>query len=75
MSVGDEHSHGSKLNPPSPPRRSGWHHTPQHQNYQSVLEGVHDYAVKEGIPYKHILLDSWWYTKVGCGAGVAASVC
>ena len=49
------------------PRAPGWHHTPQYQNYQSVLEGVHEYAVKQGITYKHILLDSWWYTKVRRG--------
>ena len=31
------------------------------------MEGVHAYSVKEGIPYKHILLDSWWYTKGSAG--------
>ena len=39
------------------------------QNYQDALLGVHDYALKEEIPYKHILLDSWWYTK-GDGGGL-----
>ena len=24
------------------------------------MEGVHAYAVQQDIPYKHILLDSWW---------------
>ena len=30
------------------------------QDYQDTLLGVHAYAQKEGIPYKHVLLDSWW---------------
>ena len=30
---------------------------------------MHEYSTKEGIPYKHILLDSWWYTK-GNGGGL-----
>ena len=40
------------------------------ENYQQTLIGVHSYAQKEKIPYKHVLLDSWWYTK-GAAGGVA----
>jgi hypothetical protein len=39
----------------------GWNQPP-FQKYQDALEGVYDYAAKEGIPYKHLLLDSYWYT-------------
>ena len=50
----------------------GWNQTTVdggHLNYQDALLGVHAYAAKEEIPYKHILLDSWWYTK-GDGGGL-----
>ena len=40
-----------------------------HTTYQDALLGVHDYSMKEDIPYKSILLDSWWYTK-GAGGGL-----
>ncbi len=30
---------------------------------------VHDVAAQQGIPFKYILLDSWWYFK-GVGGGV-----
>ena len=30
------------------------------KTYQDTLLAVHAYAQKEGIPYKHVLLDSWW---------------
>ena len=33
------------------------------------MEGVYKYSKAEGIPYKHILLDSWWYTN-GDGDGL-----
>merc|ERR1719424_1389400 len=39
------------------------------KNYEDTLLDVHKYAVAEQIPYKHALLDSWWYTK-GNGGGV-----
>lgn len=32
-------------------------------NYSVALEAVYDYAVAVGIPYRHVLLDSWWYYK------------
>lgn len=47
----------------------GWETTPEFKNYQEVLEGVHAYSIAQGIPYKHILLDSWWYFK-GDGGGI-----
>ena len=43
--------------------------TPDYKNYQQALTGVHDYSVQESIPYKHLLLDSWWYTR-GDGGGL-----
>lgn len=39
------------------------------KNYEDTLLDVHKYSVSQGIPYKHVLLDSWWYTK-GKGSGV-----
>lgn len=48
----------------------GWHTGHNNGNdYQDALTNVHEYAVSEDIPYKHVLLDSWWYTK-GAAAGV-----
>jgi hypothetical protein len=48
----------------------GWHTGHDNgQTYQDALTNVHAYAVAEDIPYKHVLLDSWWYTK-GAAAGV-----
>jgi len=39
------------------------------KNYEDTLVDVQSYAEKAGLPYKYVLLDSWWYTK-GAGAGV-----
>jgi hypothetical protein len=36
---------------------------------QDVLLNVSAYAQAEGIPYRGVLLDSWWYWK-GTGGGV-----
>ena len=30
-------------------------------SYQDTLEAVHDALEAAGIPYRHMLLDSWWY--------------
>eukprot|EP00936_MAST-01D_sp_MAST-1D-sp1_P001500 g1500.t1 len=30
-------------------------------SYQDTLEAVHDALVAQRVPYKHMLLDSWWY--------------
>lgn len=40
-----------------------------YKDYQDAMEGVYEYSKAEGIPYKHILLDSWWYAK-GDGGGL-----
>eukprot|EP00656_Telonema_subtile_P056933 TRINITY_DN9247_c0_g5_i1.p1 TRINITY_DN9247_c0_g5~~TRINITY_DN9247_c0_g5_i1.p1 ORF type:complete len:792 (-),score=169.10 TRINITY_DN9247_c0_g5_i1:182-2557(-) len=40
------------------------------KTYQDTLIDVKNYAVSEQIPYKYILLDSWWYYQ-GKGSGVS----
>ena len=30
-------------------------------SYQDTLEAVHDALVAQGVPYRSMLLDSWWY--------------
>jgi len=30
-------------------------------NYEDTLLRVKDYADEESIPYKYVLIDSWWY--------------
>jgi hypothetical protein len=42
---------------------------PPGKNYEDTLIDVKTYADKEGIPYKYVLLDSWWYYQ-GVGGGV-----
>ena len=32
----------------------------QGKTYEETLLDVADYAKSAGIPYRHILLDSWW---------------
>ena len=39
------------------------------KNYEDTLIDVKQYADKESIPYKYVLLDSWWYYK-GKSGGV-----
>ena len=39
------------------------------KTYQQTLIDVKDYADAHAIPYKYILLDSWWYYQ-GVGSGV-----
>ena len=38
-------------------------------NYSAMLDAVADYATAQTIPYKFVLLDSWWYFK-GLSGGV-----
>ena len=38
--------------------------------YQDTLIDTKAYAATEGIPYRYILLDSWWYYQ-GKGSGVS----
>eukprot|EP01012_Entosiphon_sulcatum_P028632 TRINITY_DN3468_c0_g1_i1.p1 TRINITY_DN3468_c0_g1~~TRINITY_DN3468_c0_g1_i1.p1 ORF type:complete len:750 (+),score=126.46 TRINITY_DN3468_c0_g1_i1:23-2251(+) len=40
------------------------------KNYEDTLVDVQKYAQSVGIPYRYILLDSWWYYK-GKGNGVS----
>lgn len=40
-----------------------YYNTGDYTNYQDVLVAVKDYADSEGIPYRYVLLDSWWYYK------------
>ena len=40
-----------------------YYQTGAYANYSAALLAVYDYAQHEGIPYRHILLDSWWYYK------------
>lgn len=44
--------------------------TANYSDYSQVLGAVYNYSVALGIPYKYVLLDSWWYYK-GIGGGVA----
>jgi len=39
------------------------------KNYEETMVDIKAYADKEGIPYRHWLMDSWWYFK-GTGGGV-----
>eukprot|EP01062_Namystynia_karyoxenos_P072843 TRINITY_DN693_c0_g1_i1.p1 TRINITY_DN693_c0_g1~~TRINITY_DN693_c0_g1_i1.p1 ORF type:complete len:850 (+),score=240.54 TRINITY_DN693_c0_g1_i1:91-2550(+) len=47
-----------------------YYQTEPGKNYEDTLIDVQAYAKKVGIPYKYVLLDSWWYYK-GNGGGVA----
>jgi hypothetical protein len=33
-------------------------------NYSVALSAVYSYAQAQGIPYRHVLLDSWWYVRL-----------
>eukprot|EP00055_Hartaetosiga_balthica_P010247 m.43186 g.43186 ORF g.43186 m.43186 type:complete len:767 (+) comp7096_c0_seq2:66-2366(+) len=48
---------------------SYYYYNPKNDNYTITLVELKESAVKLGIPYKFILLDSWWYYK-GVGNGV-----
>ena len=39
------------------------YHTEQGKNYEQTLIDVYTDSVQRSIPYKHMLLDSWWYYK------------
>eukprot|EP00038_Savillea_parva_P003881 m.131333 g.131333 ORF g.131333 m.131333 type:complete len:864 (-) comp11310_c0_seq2:981-3572(-) len=47
-----------------------YYQTEPNKNYEDTLLDVYNYATQEKIPYKYVLLDSWWYFK-GKGGGVA----
>lgn len=40
-----------------------YYNTEPGQDYGETLVGVKQYADKVGLPYKYVLLDSWWYYK------------
>jgi len=46
-----------------------YYHTEEQQNYEKTIVDVKTYADKVGLPYRHWLMDSWWYYK-GDGNGV-----
>ena len=47
-----------------------YYQTEPGQTYETTLIDVRHYADQAGIPYRYVLLDSWWYYK-GTGAGVS----
>lgn len=46
-----------------------YYKTEDNKNYEQTIIDVKTYADKEKIPYRHWLMDSWWYFK-GDGNGV-----
>jgi len=40
-----------------------YYKTENNETYETTLLGVSTYSVQQAIPYKWILLDSWWYPK------------
>ncbi|ETN98481.1 hypothetical protein RFI_39015, partial [Reticulomyxa filosa] len=38
-----------------------YYHTEANKTYQQTIIDVHSYAVNVHVPYRYILLDSWWY--------------
>ena len=46
-----------------------YYETETNRNYEQTLVDVKSYADAEKIPYRHFLMDSWWYYK-GTGNGV-----
>lgn len=47
-----------------------YYQTEPGKNYEDTLIDVKLYADKVGIPYRYVLLDSWWYFK-GTNSGVS----
>jgi hypothetical protein len=39
------------------------YHTEQGKNYEETLQDVYHDALTHHVPYRHMLLDSWWYYK------------
>lgn len=46
-----------------------YYQTEPNKNYEDTLVDVMSYAKAESLPYKYVLLDSWWYFK-GQASGV-----
>lgn len=47
-----------------------YYNTEPGEDYEQTLVAVKAYADKVGLPYKYVLLDSWWYYR-GANGGVA----
>ena len=47
-----------------------YYNTDVYQNYSQVLDAVGEYAASVGIPYRGVLLDSWWYFQNPHSGGV-----
>ena len=49
--------------PFSPSQDGAYYYYQQEPNktYEDTLLDVYDYAQQENIPFRYILLDSWWY--------------
>lgn len=44
-----------------------YYHTEEQQDYETTIMDVKKYADKVGLPYRHWLMDSWWYYKGDAG--------
>lgn len=47
-----------------------YYHTEGNTTYQDTLSTVHKYSVANSIPYRYVLLDSWWYYRGASTNGV-----
>jgi hypothetical protein len=47
--------------PYSPPGQQCVNPPPLNETYEETLLAVKSYSVAEKLPYRYILLDSWWY--------------
>lgn len=47
-----------------------YYHTDNNETYEETLLHVYNYTQEVGLPYKYVLLDSWWYYK-GENGGVS----
>lgn len=55
----DHHHHHASNNTNTPPPKN------ERQTYEETLLELWDYAQAQGIPFRSLQLDSWWYYKVG----------
>lgn len=62
---------------PDPKETAGafyYYHTEPNKDYEQTILDVKSYATQQNIPYRHILLDSWWYFK-GTGGTIRCRRC
>lgn len=52
-----------------------YYQTEPNKTYEQTLYDVKDYADAQGIPYKYVLLDSWWYYKGPSGGTLCTCLC